>query len=334
MFADTLLAWYEENRRTLPWRGETNPYKIWVSEIILQQTRVQQGWDYYLRFIETFPDVASLARAPEEQVLRVWQGLGYYSRARNMHAAAQQIMDLHKGKFPSQYEDIRQLKGIGDYTAAAIASIAFKLPYPAVDGNVLRICSRIFGIHDDIMLPVTRKQITDICRKHIPHNNPGDFNQACMEFGAVWCTPKNPKCDDCPFASQCYALKHDVVEMLPVKSNKITKRERYFHYNFYIYNNSTVIEKRTGNDIWRNLYQFPMQEYPTDAEFPNQDNSTKVREILTHQIIYATFQIQQLNKMPVLGKHQLLVPLDRLHEYPMPKIMVDFLRPIIQNQDR
>ena len=334
MFADTLLAWYEDNRRTLPWRGETDPYKIWVSEIILQQTRVQQGWNYYLRFIETFPDVGTLARAPEEQVLRVWQGLGYYSRARNMHAAAQQVMDLHQGQFPSQYEDIRKLKGIGDYTAAAIASIAFWLPYPAVDGNVLRICSRIFGIHEDISLPATRKQITDICRKHIPHDKPGDFNQACMEFGAVWCTPKNPKCEECPFQGQCYALKHDVVEMLPVKSNKITKRERYFHFIFYIYNNSTIIEKRTSNDIWRNLYQFPMQEYAAEETPSSQGDSTQMREVLTHQIIHATFHIQHLDKKPVLAKHQILVPLDRLHDYPMPKIMVDFLRPIIQNQDR
>ena len=335
MFADTLLAWYEENRRSLPWRGETDPYKIWVSEIILQQTRVQQGWDYYLRFIETFPYVETLARAPEEQVLRVWQGLGYYSRARNMHAAAQQVMDLHQGQFPSQYEDIRKLKGIGDYTAAAIASIAFGLPYPAVDGNVLRICSRIFGICDDIMLPATRKKITDICRKHIPHDRPGDFNQACMEFGAVWCTPKNPKCEECPFQSQCYALKQNMVEMLPVKSNKINKRERYFQYEFYIYNNSTIIEKRTGNDIWRNLYQFPMQELSAEiVKSSAQGNSTQLREVLTHQIIHATFRIWHLTKKPKLADNQLLVPLDRLHEYPMPKIMVEFLRPIIQNQDR
>ena len=324
MFADTLLAWYEENRRTLPWRGETDPYKIWVSEIILQQTRVQQGWDYYLRFIETFPDVETLARAPEEQVLRVWQGLGYYSRARNMHAAAQQVMDLHKGKFPDQYEDIRKLKGIGDYTAAAIASIAFRLPYPAVDGNVLRICSRIFGIREDISLPATRKQITDICRKHIPHDNPGDFNQACMEFGAVWCTPKNPKCDECPFASQCYALKHDVVELLPVKSNKITKRERYFHYDFYIYNNCTIIEKRTGNDIWRNLYQFPMHESVGPSYHGNPAKIMELKEILTHQVIHAFFYLKKLEKKPKLAGNQILVPIDQLHDYPMPKIMTQF----------
>lgn len=324
MFTDTLLAWYEENRRTLPWRGETDPYKIWVSEIILQQTRVQQGWDYYLRFVETFPDVRTLARAPEEQVLRVWQGLGYYSRARNMHAAARQIMDLHNGRFPSQYQDIRKLKGIGDYTAAAIASIAFGLPYPAVDGNVLRICSRIFGICEDIALPATRKTVTDICQKHIPARNPGDFNQACMEFGAVWCTPKNPKCDECPFANQCYALKHDLVETLPVKSNKITKRERYFHFNFYIYNNCTIIEKRTGNDIWRNLYQFPVQESAGPSRIGDSAMIMELKEILTHQVIHAFFYLKNLENKPELAGNQILVPLDQLHNYPMPKIMTQF----------
>lgn len=324
MFTDTLLAWYEENRRTLPWRGETDPYKIWVSEIILQQTRVQQGWDYYLRFVETFPDVGTLARAPEEQVLRVWQGLGYYSRARNMHAAARQIMDLHNGRFPSQYQDIRKLKGIGDYTAAAIASIAFGLPYPAVDGNVLRICSRIFGICEDIALPATRKTVTDICQKHIPARNPGDFNQACMEFGAVWCTPKNPKCDECPFANQCYALKHDLVETLPIKSNRISKRERYFHFNFYIYNNSTIIEKRTGNDIWRNLYQFPMQESAGPSHIGDSAIIMELKEILTHQVIHAFFYLKKLEKKPELAGNQILVPLDQLHNYPMPKIMTQF----------
>lgn len=324
MFADTLLAWYEENRRSLPWRGETDPYKIWVSEIILQQTRVQQGWDYYLRFIETFPDVETLARAPEEQVLRLWQGLGYYSRARNMHAAAQQVMDLHKGQFPCQYEEIRRLKGIGDYTAAAIASIAFGLPYPAVDGNVLRICSRIFGVCEDITLPATRRQITDICQQHIPHDRPGEFNQACMEFGAVWCTPKNPKCEECPFRSQCYALKHNMVEMLPVKSNKITKRERYFHYEFYIYNNSTIIEKRTGNDIWRNLYQFPMHESVGPSYHGSPAKIMELKEILTHQVIHAFFYLNKLEKKPELAGTQILVPLDQLHDYPMPKIMTQF----------
>ena len=170
-------------------------------------------------------------------------------------------------------------------------------------------------------IKLARKQITDICRKHIPHDNPGDFNQACMEFGAVWCTPKNPKCDECPFASQCYALKHDVVELLPVKSNKITKRERYFHYDFYIYNNCTIIEKRTGNDIWRNLYQFPMHESVGPSYHGNPAKIMELKEILTHQVIHAFFYLKKLEKKPKLAGNQILVPIDQLHDYPMPKIM-------------
>ena len=331
MFADTLLAWYGENQRSLPWRGESDPYKIWVSEIILQQTRVQQGWDYYLRFIDIFPDVGALARAPEEQVLRVWQGLGYYSRARNMHAAAQQIVNEHYGTFPRHYEEIRKLKGIGDYTAAAIASIAFRLPHPAVDGNVLRICSRIFGVCDDIMLPATRKQITEICAKHIPTDDPGTFNQACMEFGAIWCTPKNPKCEDCPFRSSCYALKHGLTETLPLKSKSRAKQDRFFHYTFYLYDNKTILEKRTGQDIWRNLYQLPLRESSEPIhggqKTKKNDDSTKIlelKETLSHQIIYAFFYLKKLKKKPELAENQILVPLDQLHNYPMPKIMTQF----------
>ena len=330
MFADTLLAWYGENQRTLPWRGESDPYKIWVSEIILQQTRVQQGWDYYLRFIEAFPDVGALARAPEEQVLRIWQGLGYYSRAHNMHAAAQQIVNEHHGLFPDRYEEIRALKGIGDYTAAAIASIAFHLPHPAVDGNVLRICSRIFGVCDDIMLPATRKQITEICAKHIPKDDPGTFNQACMEFGATWCTPKNPKCYNCPFAASCYALKHGLTETLPIKSKSKTKRDRFFHYTFHLYNNETILEKRTNNDIWRNLYQFPLHE---TAEPSYHGGSTKIlelKETLSHQIIHASFFLKKLKMKPQLAENQSLVDIDNLSNYPMPKIMLQFLHEVLQ----
>ena len=330
MFADTLLAWYGENQRTLPWRGESDPYKIWVSEIILQQTRVQQGWDYYLRFIEAFPDVGALARAPEEQVLRVWQGLGYYSRARNMHAAAQQIVNEHHGLFPDRYEEIRALKGIGDYTAAAIASIAFHLPHPAVDGNVLRICSRIFGVCDDIMLPATRKQITEICAKHIPKDDPGTFNQACMEFGAIWCTPNNPKCNNCPFAATCYALKHQLTGTLPIKNNRITKKDRFFHYSFYLYNNKTILEKRTGNDIWRNLYQFPLQENSEKKQSDDAKPAMELKEILSHQIIHASFFLKRLKKKPQLAENQILVEIEHLSDYPMPKIMLRFLHEVLQ----
>lgn len=325
MFTQLLLTWYDEHKRSLPWRGETDPYKIWVSEIILQQTRVLQGWDYYIRFIDTFPTVESLANAKEEQVLRVWQGLGYYSRARNMHTAAKQIMELHCGVFPKQYNDIRQLKGIGDYTAAAIGSIAFKLPYPAVDGNVLRIISRIFGVFDDISTQKTKQKITDICAKVIDTQRPGDFNQACMEFGATWCTPKNPQCTECPFRNQCYAQLNGQVDTLPIKSNKITKRERYFVYTIYIYNDNTVIEQRTGKDIWESLYQFPLQE-TTKQEYEQIENfDFEIREVLTHQIIHAKFIVKSECEPLQPSMKQIEVPVSALNDYPKPKIITEFI---------
>lgn len=326
MFTQRLLTWYDEHKRSLPWRGETDPYKIWVSEIILQQTRVQQGWDYYLLFIETFPTVESLAKAQEEQVLRVWQGLGYYSRARNMHTAAQQIVELHQGIFPQQYDDIRKLKGIGDYTAAAIGSIAFGLPYPAVDGNVLRIISRIFGIFDDIATQKTRQKITDICTKIIDTQRPGDFNQACMEFGATWCTPKNPQCTECPFFNQCYALQHGQVNTLPIKSNKISKRERYFVYTIYIYSNNTLLEQRTGKDIWKNLYQFPLLETDQQQYEQIENYEYQLREVLTHQIVHAKFIVETQCQSLKATNNQIIVPISALNDYPMPKIMTEFLK--------
>ena len=324
-FADTLIAWYEEHKRDLPWRGETDPYKIWVSEIILQQTRVQQGWDYYHRFLDNFPNVKTLAEADEEKVLKVWQGLGYYSRARNMHAAAREIMAEHHSIFPQTYDKIRSLKGIGNYTAAAIASIAFGLPHPAVDGNVLRVVSRIFGIRDDIAAPATRRQITERCAQLIDPDRPGNFNQAMMELGAIQCLPKNPKCDECPFQHECFACTHGLTDTLPVKSNRIVKRDRYFHFTFYIYNNSTVLEKRTGRDIWHNLYQFPLQETESDCTLENGHPVAELREVLTHQIIHAKFYLNETKKAPKTQANQIIVPLEQLDQYPKPKIIVQFL---------
>lgn len=323
-FASTLLAWYEENKRALPWRGERDPYKIWVSEIILQQTRVQQGWDYYLRFVETFPNIQSLAEATEEQVLLQWQGLGYYTRARNLYAAARQIMQEHHGKFPEHYDDIRQLKGVGDYTAAAIASIAFGLPYPAVDGNVLRIISRIFGVCDDISLPATRKAITEICLQNFDPDHPGTYNQACMEFGAIHCTPKNPSCHNCPFHKQCYALQHDMTGILPVKNRPTPKRDRYFHYYIYMYKNTTLLEKRTARDIWRNLYQFPLLETENDETLAG-DLIGQTREVLSHQVIHARFYLQRLQHLPEPEPGQIRVRMEEIRQYPLPKTMVMFL---------
>lgn len=326
MFTDKLLQWYEENQRVLPWRGERNPYKIWVSEIILQQTRVQQGWDYYLRFIDAFPDVKTLAKASEEQVLRIWQGLGYYARARNMHFAAQQVMNDFGGHFPNTYEEIRKLKGIGEYTAAAIGSIAFSLPYPAVDGNVLRIISRIFGVCDDIADTKTKNKITEICQQLIDRQKPGIFNQALMDFGATWCTPQNPQCKECPFQSECYAFRQHMADTLPIKNNSIKKRERYFHFIINIYNNCTIIEKRTGKDIWKNLYQFPLIETEKNDVLKEHSLIFETKEVLTHQIIFGKFYLSEGKELDTEGKNQLITDVGKLKEYPMPKIMTTFLK--------
>lgn len=323
-FADTLISWYEDHKRDLPWRGEPDPYKIWVSEIILQQTRVQQGWDYYLRFIDNFPDVKALAEADEDRVLKVWQGLGYYSRARNMHAAAREIMEKHGGHFPNEYDKILSLKGIGNYTAAAISSIAFGLPYPAVDGNVIRIVSRIFGICDDVTQPVVVKKITAICETEIDSKRPGVFNQAAMDFGAMQCVPRNPNCDECPFQSSCYAYNNHLVDILPVKKKKAESKHRYFHYTVYLSDNQTIIEKRTGSDIWRNMYQFPLTE--TNSKEYADKPLFSIREVLSHQIIHAAFYVKNVKKLPKLSQNQLVIPFDDMEKYPMPKIMTEFLK--------
>ena len=323
-FAETLIAWYEEHKRDLPWRGETDPFKIWVSEIILQQTRVQQGWDYYLRFIDNFPNVKALAEANEERVLKVWQGLGYYSRARNMHATAREIMAKFGGNFPDTYDSILSLKGIGAYTAAAIGSIAFHLPYPAVDGNVIRIISRIFGVCEDVSQPVVVKRITEICNEQIDRDRPGVFNQAAMDFGAMHCTPKNPQCEECPFQSDCYASKNNLVDILPIKKKKAEQKHRFFHYTIYLSDNKTIIEKRSGNDIWKNMYQFPLTETDSD-DFANTPVFS-TRETLSHQIIHAHFYVKNVKRLPKPSQNQTIIDFNDIENYPMPKTMTLFLR--------
>jgi len=332
-FSNIALNWFEENRRKLPWRSEADPYKIWVSEIILQQTRVNQGWNYYLRFVERFPDVKTLAEAPLLEVLHVWQGLGYYSRARNMHIAAQEIMQKHRGIFPHHYSEILKLKGIGNYTAAAVASIAFQLPYPAVDGNVLRVITRIFGIYDDIALPETVHVIRQLCGKLMDKENPGSFNQALMELGAIQCTPKNPKCEICPFVSHCVAYAKEQVDILPFKSLKIKIKERYLHYFIFLKDHKTIIEQRTGNDIWKNLFQFPLIETFNPCEAVQEDLIAEagfgnckpvflkeLKQKLTHQHLTVRFYICS-DYLPQLKKHWNMVAVEKLAEYPFPVVL-------------
>ncbi len=336
LFTHTLLQWYYENKRNLPWRNETSPYKIWVSEIILQQTRVQQGWNYYLNFIETFPTIERLAAASEEEVLKVWQGLGYYSRARNMHHTARFLVENKNGEFPTNYDELRKLKGIGPYTAAAIASFAFNLPYPAIDGNVLRVISRYYGIFDDIAKQNTQKQILHLCEKLMLNHSPRDFNQALMEFGALQCVPKSPNCRNCPLTPSCFALINEKISELPFKINKIKIRKRFFHYLIFIdKNNKTLIQKRIDNDIWKNLYQFPLIETKR-APFPLNDflqqkqievlSSTKkikdFKHILTHQTIFASFyQISVEDISHISWKNTLIITSETISNYPMPVLI-------------
>ena len=327
-FTDILLHWYADNKRSLPWRGERDVYRVWVSEIILQQTRIQQGWDYYLRFIQEFPNVKALAEAPEEQVLRVWQGLGYYSRARNMHAAAQSVMREHGGKFPSTYEHVRQLKGIGDYTAAAICAFAYGLPYPAVDGNVLRIISRVFGIHDNIADNSTRKDITALCQKLIKNADPSDFNQALMDFGSLQCTPKNPDCKHCPMQGECYAFKHQQVDTLPVNIKRIQIKNRYFHYFVCIKDDIIIIEKRENDDIWKGLYQLPMSETKNSKKLDFK-LLYQTKHQLTHQTIYAYFyDIPDESTLPEAAGQRLKIKVKDIDDYAFPKLIINFFNSI------
>jgi A/G-specific adenine glycosylase len=259
-FQKKLLAWYQAHQRALPWRETKDPYLIWVSEIILQQTRVAQGLPYYQRFTEAFPTVSSLANAKEQQVLRLWQGLGYYSRARNMHRCAKKIVSDHQSKFPSSYDQLLGLPGIGPYTAAAISSIAFGERAAVVDGNVYRVLSRIYGIDVDITSVEGKKSFAAKANELISEQSPGDFNQAMMEFGATHCTPKNPNCSECPFAKTCVALATDRIAELPVKLKKQKVRVRHLHYFLIQHNNKIALRQRLDKDIWTGLFDFYLVE--------------------------------------------------------------------------
>jgi len=306
-FRENLFAWFAQNHRPLPWKGEQDPYKIWLSEIILQQTRVEQGLPYYHRFVEKYPDVQALADAPEDEVLKLWEGLGYYSRARNLHTTAKLIANDLGGKFPDKYEDIRALKGVGDYTAAAIASFAFNLPHAVLDGNVYRVLARFFGIETPTDTPAAKKEFAALAQALLDRAHPGDFNQALMDFGATHCTPQQPKCPACPLRPQCLALERNKVAELPLKSKVLTKKDRFFVYLVADFRGDTFVQKRAGKDIWQNLWEFPMLElsaFPTDNQdlkklifekfdiarwSPEIRFSKPYRQVLTHRNITAIF---------------------------------------------
>ena len=332
----TLRQWYLENRRDLPWRNTRDPYPIWLSEIILQQTRVNQGLPYYHRFLETFPKISDLASAPPDKVMRTWQGLGYYSRARNLQTAAQQVVNEHGGIFPSDYQAIRNLKGVGDYTAAAIASFAFGLPHPVVDGNVYRFLSRLTGSTIPIDSSAGKKYFAKLADELLDNKDPGLHNQAMMELGATVCTPANPRCNECPFVAACEAFRNDRISELPVKSKKLKTRDRYFHYLIFEDKGYTWISSRTQKDIWQGLYEFPLLETNENQSdihemLSNFKGKIKIsrayKHLLSHQIIHAVFYHISAPYKPIkeLGKFQ-KVAIDDLDHFAMPQLVVKHLK--------
>lgn len=312
--SEALIEWYQTNKRDLPWRNTADPYVIWISEIILQQTRVVQGLDYFNRFIARFPNVIVLANSEEDEVLRYWQGLGYYSRARNLHTAAKDIQKRFNGIFPDRYEDVRSLKGIGDYTAAAICSFAYKQPYAVLDGNVYRVLSRLLAIETAIDTSTGKKIFHEAACSLLDKTYPDIYNQAIMELGALQCTPQQPDCSKCPLMANCLAHEKGIEKDLPHKQGKTIVKERFFNY-FYIRNKTSVwIRKRTGNDIWKNLFELPLieTEKPLSLSKLQQTETYKnlfaginkiafsapvfeTKHVLSHRIIYASFYAVEID---------------------------------------
>ncbi|RIW18131.1 A/G-specific adenine glycosylase [Algoriphagus lacus] len=336
-FSLKIISWYKANPRELPWRGTTDPYKIWLSEIILQQTRVAQGLPYYYAFSETYPTVKDLALAPESEVLRLWQGLGYYSRARNLHSCAKFIWYELGGIFPNTYSELLKLKGVGSYTAAAISSFAFGEVKAVVDGNVFRVLARYFGIDTDIASGKAKIEFETLANKLIPNENPGEYNQAIMDFGARLCVPKNPDCPKCPLKETCFAYQKNLVKDLPVKINKTKVKERNLHYYVIRCGENWVWKKRKSGDIWEGLHDFPHSEgepapYLGISEEKPRLIPKKYRHILSHQRLNASFSELEIP----LEKHQelskwcenegyLLVAENEIEYLAKPKLIVNFL---------
>lgn len=336
-FTRQLLLWYQKNKRDLPWRNTTNPYYIWLSEIILQQTRIEQGLPYYLSFTENFPTLKDLATANEDDVLKLWQGLGYYSRARNLHFTAKTIYFDLNNTFPNNYNNIIKLKGIGPYTAAAIASFAYKEPVAVVDGNVFRVLSRFFGIHDDIAIGKNRTVFQNLANELISKKHPDLFNHAIMDFGATVCVPANPKCGQCILNQNCYAFLKNEVNQLPVKNKKITIKNRFFNYLILKKDDKIVLQQRTDKDIWQQLYELPLVETLQDNEedlfeylsalFPESTikkiTPNAIKHKLSHQQLHISFYEIQVADFDT--KH-LVVPLNQLDLYAYPIVLWNFLK--------
>ena len=294
IFSNILTNWYLQNKRVMPWRETSNPYYIWLSEVILQQTRVEQGMAYYLKFIEAFPLINDLANADEQYVLKLWQGLGYYSRARNLHFSAKYVVNELKGDFPATYKELLKLKGVGDYTASAISSICFNEPAAVVDGNVYRVLARYFGISTPINSTKGIKDFKELAQQLLNSNIPGTHNQAMMEFGAIMCKPQNPNCEICPLNGSCVALEKKTINELPVKLNKTKIRKRYFNYLVVkTPEGKTVINQRKGKGIWQNLYEFPLIESDKELE----EKEVLLHESLSELLPKGAIQIKRFKKV-------------------------------------
>jgi A/G-specific adenine glycosylase len=340
-FSNKLINWYLIHKRNLPWRGNKKPYFIWLSEIILQQTRVAQGLPYYLKFVEAFPTVSILAKASEADVLKLWQGLGYYSRARNLHFTAKYVAHELKGEFPKDYEGLLTLKGVGDYTASAIASICFNEATAVVDGNVYRVLSRVFGIKTPINSTKGIKEFKQLAQTLLDRKQPGTFNQALMEFGARYCIPQNPECTNCIFNDCCEAFKNKNVSELPVKLKKLKVRKRYFNYIVILSeNNTTLLKQRTGKGIWQGLNEFPLVESTEEI------NETQLKQLETFQKLENNYQLSEVtlyNEVSVVHKlsHQHLytrfwitttstalknsIAINTINEYAVPVLIQNFI---------
>ncbi|MCD8167194.1 MAG: A/G-specific adenine glycosylase, partial [Bacteroides sp.] len=331
---------YRENKRELPWRETGDPYRIWISEVILQQTRVAQGYEYYVRFIERFPDYSTLAAAPEDEVMRYWQGLGYYSRARNLHQAAKSIGD----SFPADYNSVRALKGVGEYTAAAICSIAYDLPHAVVDGNVYRVLARYYGIDLPIDSTEGKKYFKELADRLMDPEYPGEYNQAIMDFGALQCVPQSPKCLFCPLTEGCVALQQGTVARLPVKQHKTKVTDRFFNYLFIHDGEYTYLRKRVQEDIWKNLYEFPLVETPGEItpeelfhlkEYRELFGSAEpplpvpvlsgVRHVLSHRIIHTVFYEVVLPASADIREEFIKIKREEIEQYPVSRLMKIFL---------
>ena len=330
-FAATLLQWFKNNGRSLPWRETKDAYAIWLSEVILQQTRIVQGMSYWERFMAQWPTVNDLAAATENEVLKAWQGLGYYSRARNLHTAALQVMEL--GGFPQTFKELKTLKGVGDYTAAAIASIAFGEPVAVVDGNVYRVLSRYYGIETPIDSTEGKKEFQALAQSLLPINEPADYNEAIMDFGATQCTPNSPHCSACPLCETCVSFREQRINELPVKSKKVKQRERHFTYLYIEYEGKIAIHQRGAGDIWQGLWEFPQEEHLTSSE----DSAWKteaqllqkgVKHILTHQILLADIYLWRPKNRPQLPSEFIWIEKQDLENYALPRLIEILLKTV------